>query len=605
MIKKVFKLLTKQERKRLYMLFGAMVISAIIEVAGIASILPFLSLITDPSLIQSNNILKWLYTSLNFQSNNRFLILVGAIVLVILIVSNILALLMKWALTRFSNMRTYTISRNLLINYLYQPYIFFLNHNTSTLGKDILSEVEKVVEGVILPLLDIFSRGIAALFIFAMLLVVNPVLAISLIVILGSAYLFIYKFVKQKLNNIGTKIYGANTERFKKLDETFGDIRLIKLRGCENFFVNSYSKPSVEIAKYNATYAIVAYAPRYVMEIIAFGGIIIVVLYFLATGKGFQDFLPLIGLYAFAIIRLMPYLQVIFAGAAQMRFTTKSIDSLYETMRSFNNEQHLSSADNEKIERLLLKKEFRIENITFSYPKTNEPVIKNLNLKVAVNSSVALVGVTGAGKTTIANIILGFLKPDTGRILVDGMEVTDENLSSWQRNLGYIPQDIYLQDDTVARNVAFGIPDDSINLNVVRYVAKIANIHNFIVEQLPDGYQTIVGERGVRLSGGQRQRIGIARALYNNPGVLVLDEATSALDSATEKEVFTAIQNIAKTKTLIIIAHRLTTIKECDVIYVLKNGSITGTGKYDELIETNENFRKIAGVKSLKILKGK
>ncbi len=598
MIKKIFKLLTKQERERLYMLLGAMVISAIIEVAGVASILPFLSIITNPGLIQSNNILKWLYTSLNFHSNNRFLILVGAIVLVILIISNILALLMRWALTRFSNMRTYTISRSLLINYLHKPYVFFLNHNTSTLGKDILSEVEKVVKGVIIPLLDIFSRGIVALFIFVMLLVVDPILALSLIVILGGAYLFIYKFVKQKLNNIGTKIYKANTELFKKLGEAFGDVRLIKLRRSENFFVNSYSKPSVEIAKYNAAYALIAYAPRYIMEIIAFGGIIIVVLYLLATGKGFQDFLPLIGLYAFAIIRLMPYLQVIFAGAAQMRFTAKSIDSLYETMRSFNNEQCLYSADNEKIERLPLKKEFKIENITFSYSKTNEPVIKNLNLTAAVNSSVALVGITGAGKTTIANIILGLLTPDTGRILVDGVEITDENLLNWQANLGYIPQDIYLQDDTVARNIAFGIPDDSIDLDIIRHVAKIANIHNFIVEQLSDGYQTIVGERGVRLSGGQRQRIGIARALYNNPGVLILDEATSALDGATEKEVLTAIQNIAKTKTLIIIAHRLTTIKECDVIYVLKNGSITGTGKYDELIETNKNFRKIAGAKS-------
>ncbi|MBM3701512.1 MAG: ABC transporter ATP-binding protein [Actinobacteria bacterium] len=598
MIKKIFKLLTKQERKQLYMLFGAMVISAIIEVAGIASILPFLSLITNPGLIQSNRYLKWLYTSLNFQSNNRFLILVGATVLVILIVSNILALLMRWALTRFSSMRTYTISRSLLINYLYQPYIFFLNHNTSTLGKDILSEVEKAVGGVILPLLDIFSRGIVALFVFAMLLAVNPILALSLIIVLGGAYLFIYKFIKQKLYNMGKKSYEFNTERFKALDEAFGDIRLIKLRGCENYFVNSYSKPSVEIAKYNASYAIITQTPRYLMEIIAFGGIIIVVLYLLASGKGIQNLLPLIGLYAFATYRLMPSLQAIFAAASQMRFSTKSIDSLYETMRSFNNEQHLSSTDKEKIERLLLKKEFRLESVTFSYPKTHEPVIQDLNLKAAVNSSVALVGVTGAGKTTIANIILGLLKPDTGRILVDGIEITDENLSNWQRNLGYIPQDIYLQDDTVARNIAFGIPDDSIDLNVVGHVAKIANIHNFIVEQLPDGYQTLVGERGVRLSGGQRQRIGIARALYNNPGVLVLDEATSALDGATEREVFAAIQNVAKTKTLIIIAHRLTTIKECDVIYVLKNGIITGIGKYDELIETNENFRKIASVKS-------
>ena len=394
----------------------------------------------------------------------------------------------------------------------------------------------------------------------------------------------------------------ANTEQFKALNEAFGDVRLVKLWGCEDFFINSYSKPAAAVARFNSTKTVIKQTPRSIMEIIAFGGIIIVVLYLLASGRGFQDLLPLIGVYAFAIYRLMPSLQTIFADATEMRFAAKSIDSLYETMYSFNNEKHPSSVDNKKVERILLKKEFRLESITFSYPNTQEPVICNLNLKVDVNSSVALVGVTGAGKTTIANIILGLLKPDIGKILVDGIEITDENLSNWQRNLGYIPQDIYLQDDTIARNIAFGIPDDSIDLGVIEDVARIANIHNFIVKELPEGYQTIVGERGVRLSGGQRQRIGIARALYNNPDILVLDEATSALDGATEGEVFTAIQNIAKTKTLIIIAHRLTTIKECDVIYVLKNGSITGSGKYDELIETNENFRKIAGVKTQKQL---
>ena len=597
MIKKIFKLLTKEERKRLYMLFGVMVISAIIEIAGIASILPFLSLITNPGLIQSNQILKWLYTSLNFQSSNRFLILVGALVLVILIVSNILVLLTNWCLSRFSNMRIYSISRRLLINYLYQPYIFFLNHNTTTLGKDILAEAGNVVIGGIIPLLDTFRRAFVVLFIFVMLLVVNPLLALSLIVILGGAYISSYKFIKQKLYKLGENNYEANTKRFKAINEAFGDIRLIKLRNCENFFIDSYSKPATEIARNSAIHTLFTSAPRHIVEIIAFGGIIIVVIYLLAYGKGFQDLLPLIGLYAFALYRLMPALTSIYANVAYMRYFTKSVDSIYETIHSFNNQQHLFASDKKKIERLLLKKELTFENITFSYSKTKEPVISNLNLKIAVNSSTALVGVTGVGKTTIANLILGFLQPDTGKILIDGIEITDENLSNWQYNLGYIPQDIYLQDDTVARNIAFGIPDDSIDMDAVEHFARIANIHDFVVEQLPDGYQTIIGERGVRLSGGQRQRIGIARALYNDPDVLILDEATSALDGATEKEVYKAIQNIAKTKTLIIIAHRLTTIRECDVIYVLKNGSIVGEGKYDDLIETNKDFRKIAGVK--------
>ena len=241
-----------------------------------------------------------------------------------------------------------------------------------------------------------------------------------------------------------------------------------------------------------------------------------------------------------------------------------------------------------------MQKELKLEEITFSYPGTRKPVIDNLNIKIGSNTSVAFVGKTGVGKTTIADIVLGLLRPCSGRILVDGVEITDENLSGWQKNLGYIPQDIYLLDDTVTRNIAFGVPNEEIDINIVEGVAQIANIHNFVTEELPDKYQTLVGERGIRLSGGQRQRIGIARALYHNPGVLVLDEATSALDGKTENEVFEAINNIARTKTLIIIAHRLTTTRDCDIIYILKDGKIVGQGKYKELMKSNAEFQKMA-----------
>ena len=245
-------------------------------------------------------------------------------------------------------------------------------------------------------------------------------------------------------------------------------------------------------------------------------------------------------------------------------------------MYSFEHKSYTTTYSKKEFLPLNLQKELKLEEITFSYPGTRKPVIDNLNIKIDSNTSVAFVGKTGVGKTTIADIVLGLLRPDSGRMLVDGVEITDDNLPGWQKNLGYIPQDIYLLDDTVMRNIAFGVPDEKIDMNIVKGVAQIANIHNFVTEELPNGYQTVVGERGVRLSGGQRQRIGIARALYHNPGVLVLDEATSALDGATEKEVFEAINNIAKTKTLIIIAHRLTTVKDCDVIYVLKDGKIVG-----------------------------
>lgn len=593
-IQKIFKLLDERERKQLYMLFGAMTISALIEVAGIASILPFLSLITNPALIDDNRIMNWLYTILNFQSPNRFLIFIGIVVLLFLIVSNIVVLLTMWGVARFINMRNFTISKRLLSRYLHQPYVFFLNKNTSELGKNILAEVENFIIGVMIPLMRFLSRGIVALFIFAILIMAEPFLALIVMVVLGGAYVFIYKIVKKKLHDIGKKNFKSNAERFKSVSEAFGSIKQLRLLRCEEFFIESYSKPSYERARNNSTYQIVSEIPRYIMEIVAIGGMVSVVVYLLASARGIQGALPTIGLFAFAAYRIMPALQSIFMSLATIRFYVPTLEALCDDMYSFEHKSYTTTYFKKKFSSLNIQKEIKLEEITFNYPGTRMPVIDNLNIKIDANTSVAFVGKTGAGKTTIADIILGLLRPDSGRMLVDGVEITDDNLPSWQKNLGYIPQDIYLQDDTVTRNIAFGVPDEKIDMNIVKDAAQIANIHNFVIKELPNEYQTVVGERGVRLSGGQRQRIGIARALYHNPEVLVLDEATSALDGSTEKEVFEAIDNISQTKTLVIIAHRLTTVKSCDVIYVLKEGKIVGQGKYEELMESNKEFRKIA-----------
>lgn len=593
-IKKILKLLTKRERKRLYLLFGAMIISGFIEVVGIASILPFLSLVTNTSLIDDNRFLNWFYVNLNFQSSNRFLIFVGAMVLLFLIISNILIILTNWGLYRFSWMRNYTLSKRLLNKYLHQPYLFFLNQNTSNLGKNILSEVQEAVIGVIIPLIQIFSRSIVALFIFIMLLIVEPMLALSMIVVLGGAYVFIYRIVKKKLHDIGNRRFKTNAERFIAVNECFGGIKQIKLLGCEGVFAKRFSKPSSDYAKHNATNQIIATVPRYIMEVFAFGSIIILILYLLATAKGFEEILPLIGVFAFGAYRIMPSLQNIFVSFTKIRFFTPALNVLYEDIHSLKNKNYTLSSDKKKIKPLIINKNLRLKEITFKYPGSNVPVISNLNLKINTNTSVAFVGKTGAGKTTLADIILGLLRPNSGKIIIDDVEITYENLHRWQRNLGYIPQEIYLQDDTVLRNIAFGVPDENIDVNNVENVAKIANIHDFIVKELPNKYNTKIGERGVRLSGGQRQRIGIARALYHNPEVLVLDEATSSLDGATEKAVFKAINNVAKIKTLIIIAHRLTTVKSCDIVYLLKRGKIVGQGKYDELMNSNEEFKKMA-----------
>jgi ABC-type multidrug transport system fused ATPase/permease subunit len=593
-IKKTLNLLTRKEQRQLYLLFGAMTGSALFEVMGIVFIVPFLSLITNTDLIYSNRYLNWFYVNLNFQNTNSFLIFVGFFLLIILVISNLLIILSRWGLFHFSWMRNYTLSRRLLAKYLSQPYIFYLNKNTSELGKNVLAEVQQVIMWVFIPLLKMLSRGIVILFTLVVLIVFEPLLALSAIVILGGVYALFYRIVRNKLRNIGKRRLSTNTERFKTVNECFGDIKQLKLLGCEDVFLMRYSNPSLKFSKYNTMNQVIGEVPRYIIEVVAFGSIIIIILFLLITARQFNDILPLVGLFVLSAYKIMPSLQEIFRSITQIRFTQPTLNALYRDMGHSENIKNKPTNNKKKTRSINFSNNLELENITFYYPGDSSPVIENLNLKIDINTSVAFIGETGVGKTTIADIILGLLRPDEGRLIVDGVEITDDNISGWQKNLGYIPQEIFLQDDTIKRNIAFGVADENINIKNVEYAAKIANIDDFIVNKLPDKYETYIGDRGVRLSGGQRQRIGIARALYHNPEVLVLDEATSALDSSTEKAVFNAINNIAKTKTLIIIAHRLTTVINCDLIYLLDKGSIVEKGNFSDLMKSSIKFQKMA-----------
>jgi len=397
--------------------------------------------------------------------------------------------------------------------------------------------------------------------------------------------------VRRKLLRLGNEQVESNKERFKIANEAFGDPKTVKIMGAQDYFVKSFSKHSFVFSDRLAKGTIISRVPRYALETVAFGGLLLIVLYLLATQGDMAKVLPLIGLYAFAGYRMMPALQNVFQSAARFRFHIASLNAVSEALEGVPDRPIWSNTPRSAIRPLPFNNILELKNIFFRYPEAEETVIKDLSLAIKVNSSTAFVGKTGSGKTTIADIILGLLTPQQGRIIVDGVLIEESNTINWQRNLGYVPQDIYIRDDTVAQNIAYAVPEDKIDFKEVERAARIANIHEFIITELPNGYWTVVGERGVRLSGGERQRIGIARALYNDPIVVILDEATSALDSGTEKAVFEAIENIARAKTLIIIAHRLTTVRSCDVVNVIDGGQIIAQGTYDELIETCQVFR--------------
>ena len=590
-VHKVLRLVQGRDRWWLYVVAVTTVVRSLVEVAGVASIMPFLSIVSDPETIHTNTYLSWIYEAFGFSSDRQFLLAVGFGVLFLLIFNNAFAAFALWLRQRFTARLKHGFSKRLLDRYLKRPYVFFLGRNSADLNKNILSEANSAVE-VLSAMLEIGARTIVALAILGLLFVVDWKLSLIVVVTLSVAYAVVWMFVRHRLSVIGEDRFAANQERYQISGEAFGGIKEVKLMGREDYYTNAFQEPSRRFNRHQATSSIISLVPKYALEAIAFGGILLIILYYLALGQGVQSILPIAGLFAFAGYRMMPALQSIYSSISKVRYNLPALDAVYEDLEQISRSS--PGGEHSKVEPIPVRELFALQDVTFTYPGAAEPALRNVSLNVPVGHSIGLVGATGSGKTTTIDILLGLLRPDQGALVVDGRPIDDDRLPAWQAQLGYVPQDIYLTDDTIRRNIAFGVPDDEIDETSVRKAAAIANIADFIEQELPEEYDTEVGERGVRLSGGQRQRIGIARALYRDPAVLIFDEATSDLDNATERAIVEAIDRVSSDKTIVQIAHRLTTVEDCDTIYVLEQGRVVGQGTYTELLRTNEKFREMA-----------
>ncbi|HOO70789.1 MAG TPA: ABC transporter ATP-binding protein [Spirochaetota bacterium] len=586
---KIFYLLSKKEKRKLVFLIFALIICSFIGVIGIASIMPFLSVLSKPDIIKSNEILSWIYSTLGFTSINNFMLYLGIALLAVFIFSNMFLTTTIWMELHFIRMVGYNMTRNLLMRYLNNPYSFFLTRNSSELTKNLFSEVQQVISSLVKPIMEIIVKGILAFSILVFIVVINPRLALIMGLFLGGAYAVIFMFIKRKLSKNGQQRVSANARRFKIADEALGSIKDIKLLGKEKIYIDRFSHPAMLYEKSVAIAQILSRMPKYVMETVAFGGMLAIVLFLFATKNDISDILPLVALYAFAGYRLLPSLQDMFAAVALIRSNLDSLDIIYNDLNGMNESLFPNRTDYSV---LAFSNRMHIRKMGFKYESASDFIFKNFSLSIKANTTVGIVGPTGCGKTTLIDIILGLLIPSEGGLMIDGVLIDGSNRHHWQNNCGYVPQRIYLADDTITRNIAFGMPDDKINMDAVIKAAKIANIHDLITGDMQAGYDTVVGDRGIRLSGGQNQRIGIARAIYNDPAVLILDEATSALDGYTEKAIMDAVNNLSQKKTIIMIAHRLATVKKCDVIYVLKKGKIVESGTYDELIKTSAYFKE-------------
>ena len=592
--RKLLELFTPREHRQLLVLFSAALVTALLQTFAVASIMPFMALVAEPAAVFESRWLTWLYAAAGVADPTGFQILLGVLVLGLLVLSNAFSGLTSWGLMTFAFRKNHDLSTKLLSKYLSQPYTEFLDRNTAELSKNILGEVLVVVTGVLIPGMYVFVRGSMALFLVMLLVFVDVVLAVSVIVVLGGAYAIIYLFVRGRQARHGKARLEANSDRFRMAAEALGGVKEIQVLEREAEFVARFAQPSAAYATHTVRNEVVGLLPRYAMETIAFGGILLIVISLLARGQDLGQIIPTLSLYAFGGYKLLPALQHLFEGLTTVRFYESALDILRDDLLRNGSATALQAApDTAPSEPVEFHESVRLAGVSFTYPGAQGPSLDGVDLTIARGTSHGLVGGTGSGKTTLVDLILGLLVPQTGALEVDGGPVSGARVSGWRRHVGYVPQEIFLTDDTVANNIAFGVPPEAVDRERIEWASGIAQLDEVMVE-LPKGLDTVIGERGVRLSGGQQQRIGIARALYRNPDVLILDEGTSALDGVTEAKVIDAIQALTPRKTIIWIAHRFASVRDCDEIHVLDQGKIVARGRFEDLMETNDQFRAMA-----------
>ncbi len=583
------------ERSMFFGLVLMMVLVAIAEVFGISLFLVLLRVLSDPQQIFDNSYLKWGYETFGFQTNFGFQAGLSVAVLLVMAFSLLIKAAGSYATIRFATMRGYSISSRLLEAYLHQPYAWFLEKNSADVTKSVLNEVHMIVNGVIGSGARMVANLILATMVIGFLVFVDIVVAVLAASLLGGAYIGIYVWLRKKLLVVGRTQLEANQGRFRLTNEATGGFKEVKLMSLEQPYVDRFRDPARSFARAAALSQIMNQAPRFALEGLTYAVLFGAILILLVRNDGnLAAAVPTLGVFGISTMRLLPAMQQVYAAFAMIRSNKPILDHIHKEYTEAV--VHVSSRPGETPHdtNIPLTDELMLDEISFKYESSNRPAVKNLTLKIPALNTIGIVGGTGAGKTTVVDVILGLLPVDSGDILVDGQKLTADNMHLWRRSIGYVPQSIYLTDSTVAQNIAFGVPAEAIDMEAVERAARTAALHDFVMNEMPYQYDTIVGERGVRLSGGQRQRIGIARALYRDPSLLILDEATSALDNLTERAVMDAVQRIRNTKTVIMIAHRLSTIRNCDQIFLLEHGSLKAAGTYDELISESETFRDMA-----------
>jgi len=568
LIRRVLFLARPYGRAKLFFIFSLSLAQALFQVIGITSIFPFLAIAADPDRIRRSHFGTRFLSLFPPMEDRQLLLVAGVIAIAGLVASNAVNLLAEYARTRYTENFGHWLRVRLLRRMASQPYTYFLQRNSGELLKKILSDVASYTNGVLLPLLDTVARVFTAALVLATLFLVQPVIAVSAAIGLGGFYVTIFRLLARKRREVDENLRISVSGIFREAQQMLSGIKPVKVHRAEEHFLNRFARHSAVIAQTNARLPIFSNSARYLVEPLAFGGLVVAVLLLAARGRDFSDILPNLGVMALAGYRLLPSLQLLYSQLTQISSVRHALNEVYDEFAAAETDKSIRPESISDVlapaRPLRWSDAIVLREVGFRYPGASRPALDGLSLTIPKNSSVGVIGPTGSGKSTLVDLLLGLYHPTAGEVLIDDRPLTPELVPSWQASIGYVPQDIFLIDDTIARNIAFGLPDNEIDPARLREACAIAQLLDFVEAELPDGFDTNVGERGVRLSGGQRQRIGLARALYHRPSLLILDEATSALDMATEAKLLDALRSLAGKLTMVVAAHRLSAVANCD-----------------------------------------
>lgn len=578
MLKKMNYIFTKTDKIKVCILMVIVIIGSFLELLSVSIFSPFIDIIMDPASLQESDIMSFLYNQFKFGNVEFFLVFIASSIIGIYIIKNIYIIAEKNVIYRFSYRIQRTISTDLLKAYMREPYTFHLNKNISVLQRSMQEDTDQFTKGII-HIMEMIAEVCVCIAIGIYLFIVSKSITVIIVGLLILC-LAMFSVISKKYSSAwGREGQQHKAKIYQWMNQSLGGIKEIKVLGREQNFIEQYDYYFAKYVRVLRLNRLIGVIPKYIIEMVCMTGLLIAIIFKILFGqKDLVDFVPQLAVFAVAAFRLLPSVGKINEHLSAVLYAMPSLDLIYNDLREIEN---LEVVEQKRDDSWKFQNRIEVKNVTYRYPDGDVNVIEKANFVIEKGKTVAFVGSSGAGKSTMVDILLGVLSPQYGKIYADGMNI-HKNLPTWQKEIGYIPQSIYLSDDTIRNNVAFGISDGDVDEEAVLHALSQAQLSDF-VESLPEGLDTFVGDRGVRLSGGQRQRIGIARALYHNPEILVLDEATSALDNDTETAVMEAIEKLQGQKTILIIAHRLTTIRNADVIFEVGDGHVFEKEKQEVL----------------------